>query len=380
MKKKTLFWLLPLCFALLLLPVRADETTVLPPEYTEMLEGLPDALRESLPEEMFTADPTALSSALETLLSPAALLRTVLNTFADRPAFFLNQLLRLLGVLLIRAVWNCFAAHLRASPMTSALRLLCRVVMVLILIGGCLTLLQTVTAFYEDLRALTASFLPLMGAMYAMGGNVSTAVLNESTLILSMSVTEWIGGESIVPFFSLCLSLTLLGVFDGSVAGRMEVLSGKLKKWYTTALSLVMLLLSALLAAQNTLRAKADTLALKTVRFAVSAGIPVVGGGVAEMLRTAGAGLEWMRGLVGLSGILLLLWLLIPVILSILLSRFTYSLAADLGKFLGCDEESRLLGEIAGLYGYLLAVVAVSAMTFFFALLLLMHCAAAYAG
>jgi hypothetical protein len=47
---------------------------------------------------------------------------------------------------------------------------------------------------------------------------------------------------------------------------------------------------------------------------------------------------------------------------------------------MGCGEEGKLLGEVSSLYGYLLAVVAISAVTFFFALVLLTKCGAAYAA
>jgi hypothetical protein len=47
---------------------------------------------------------------------------------------------------------------------------------------------------------------------------------------------------------------------------------------------------------------------------------------------------------------------------------------------MGCSEEGKLLGEVSSLYGYLLAVVSVSVMTFFFALVLLLKCGAAYAA
>jgi len=153
------------------------------------------------------------------------------------------------------------------------------------------------------------------------------------------------------------------------------VVTGKLKKWYTTALGLAMLLLSTALGAQTTLTARADSLAFRTVRFAVSSTIPVVGGGVAEMLRTAATGISWLRGVVGIGGVVLLIWLLLPRLCSILLYRSLFSLAGDVASLLGCPEEGKLLGEVVSLYGYLLAVLSLSVMTFLLSLLLLLKCA-----
>ena len=56
----------------------------------------------------------------------------------------------------------------------------------------------------------------------------------------------------------------------------------------------------------------------------------------------------------------------------------TCSLGADVAQWFGCSEEGRLLGELGSLYGFLLAVVALSSVTFFCSLVVLLKCAAAY--
>jgi stage III sporulation protein AE len=334
-----------------------------------------------LPEAVFTeSDSESIAAVWERLLSPRALGELVLEEVVAHRRVYFGLLLELLGILLVRAVWNCLAGTVRSSGIGSGIRTLCRLCLFGVIAAQALGMLEGVVAFYRDLGTLSTAFLPLMGSMYAMGGNVGAAVSNQSTLVMSLSLVEWLGGKSIVPLVSLCLAFSLLGVFESSVSGRMQVLTGKLKQWYTTALSLVMLLLSGALAAQTTLASRADSLGFRTVRFAVSSNIPVVGVGVAEMLRTAATGISWLRGVVGVGGIVLLLWLLLPRIVSLLLYRLVYSVAADLALWMGCEEEGRMFSEIGSLQGYLLAVISVSVMTFFFALIILLRCGAAFGG
>ena len=102
----------------------------------------------------------------------------------------------------------------------------------------------------------------------------------------------------------------------------------------------------------------------------------MVGGGVAEMLRTASTGVDWLRGIVGIGGILLLIRLLCPALCSLLLYRAVFSLAGDVAALLGCPEEGRLMGEVSSLYGYLLAVLSLCMMTFLVSLLFLLKCTA----
>ena len=352
----------------------------LPTEYRQMLQELPDALLQSLPDEAFSTDPESAARAWQTLLSPRGLVTLITDMLAAHWQDYLRLLLTLLGVLLLRAVWNALATSVKSAGLSGGVQLLCRLVLFGVIVKQALGLLTGVVAFYADLNQLTAAFLPLMGAMYAMGGNVGAAVVNHSTLVMSMAAVEWVGGKSVVPLFSLCLAFALLGAFEASVAGRMQILTGKLKKWYTTGLGLLMLLLSGTLAAQSVLTARADSLGFRTVRFAVSSSIPIVGGGVADMLRTAASGLGYLRGVVGVGGVVLILWLLLPQIISIWLIRVVFGVAGDIAGWMGCGEEGKLLGEVSSLYGYLLAVVAISAVTFFFALVLLTKCGAAYAA
>ena len=98
------------------------------------------------------------------------------------------------------------------------------------------------------------------------------------------------------------------------------------------------------------------------------------------MLRTAATGIDWLRGVVGLGGVALLLCLLLPHVLTLFLTRTVYALAGDVAGWLGCEDEGKLLGEIAGLFGYLIAVSLLCVMAFFIALVLLLKCGAAFGG
>lgn len=344
-----------------------------------MLSALPDVLRDGLPEQVLSADPEQVAAAWQSLASPRALLGLALDALGLHSQRYLHLLLQLIGVLILRAVFGCFSATVRSGALGRGVQLVCRTVLFCFLVGQAMTLVEGIAEFFQSLQTLTAAYLPLMGAMYTLGGNVTSALTNQSTLMLAFLLVEWVGGKTVVPLFCLCLAFSLLGAFESSVAGRMQTLTGRLKKWYTLALGLVMLLLSGALAVQTALAARADSLAFRAARFAVSNTIPIVGGGVGDMLRTAAAGIGWMRGVVGLGGIVLLLWLLLPQIVSLLMARWTLTIAEDVAGWMGCGDEGKLIGEIGGLCGYLLAVASLSVMTFFFALVMLFQCGAAFA-
>jgi stage III sporulation protein AE len=350
---------------------------VLPEEYREMLGALPEALRDSLPPSLLSADADEAAEALQALLSPHTLLPLLFSLVFSEFKSILGLVVSIFGMLLLRAAIGRLCDALGGGS-KSTLSLLCRLCFTALLLRHVLTALESVSTFFDALAMLTDAYLPLMAAMYAMGGNVATAIVNQSTLLLSAALVSRFGGQSVIPVFSVCLALCIAGVTGGTSGSHTVQISDKIKKWYTWLLSLVMLLLSALLAAQTALSARADSLGFKAVRFIISGNIPIVGGSVAEMLRTAAAQLSFLRSLVGIGGIVLLLWLLLPTFNHVLLTRLVCNTCADIAQWIDCPEEAKLLREIGGLYGYLLAVIAVSVMTFFLSLVLLLRCAVAY--
>jgi stage III sporulation protein AE len=158
---------------------------------------------------------------------------------------------------------------------------------------------------------------------------------------------------------------------------RLGTLIGTLKKNYTTLLTFLMMLLLAMLGAQTTLGARSDTLAMKSVKFAAGNMIPVVGGSVSELLRTVSSCVGYLRGGVGICGILILVLLLLPTLVELLLLRLTWQIGASLADLLGCDHEKRLLEEFSSLCGYLIAAVAICSAVPLLSFTLLLRCASA---
>ena len=138
-----------------------------------------------------------------------------------------------------------------------------------------------------------------------------------------------------------------------------------------------MFLLTLALSTQSVLVGKADTLGMRGVKYAVGNMIPVVGGAVAGTLGTVAAGVSLLRGVCGVSGIILIALLLLPALVQLLLLRATLRLAATVSTLLSCDGEARLLSEMASLHGYLAAAVSICGVTFILGLTLMVQSAVA---
>lgn len=363
---------------LLVCPASATEasvTTDMPEEYKAFLESIPEDIRPYLPDGLFSTDAESVGDALQEMSDFSYLCRTLLSMMGLRLGGCAERLASVCGVLLLSSIFARLRTSFRTEGLAQAFSFCSTLVVTLSILNCSYSSLESVTGFFSSLGTMTSAILPLMGALYAMGGNLTVAVATSSGLSVYLTLLETVVGKSILPFCGFCMALALMSALDPSL--RMGTLLSTVKKNYTTLLAFLMMLLLAMLASQSTLGARSDTLLMRSAKFAAGNLIPVVGGSVSELLKTVSASVGFLRTSVGICGVLLLMLTLLPTIVELFLLRLTWQLATSLADLLGCDAEKKLLDEFASLLGYLITAVCICASVLLLALTLLTHCASA---
>ena len=358
--------------------VETDSTVKLPAEYGDFLESIPEDIRAYLPDGLFSANGETVGEAVAEISDFSYLLQTVLSLVGLRIGDCAHLLVSVLGLLLLSALCNTLRQSIGSAQLGRAFSFCSALVITVALLSQSVSVLESVTAYFSTLNTLTAASLPLMSALYAMGGNVSAAAASGAGLSVFMTLLEELVGKSILPFCGICMAFALVGALEPSL--RTGTLLSTLKKNYTTVLAFLMMLLLAMLSTQTVLGARADTLMMRSAKFAAGNMIPVVGGSVAELLRTVSAGVSFLRGTVGLCGTLLLILTLLPTLIELLLFRFVWQLCASVADLLGCDSEKKLLDEFSSLLGFLITAVSICSSVLMLSLALLTHCAVAIGG
>lgn len=377
--KRCFLFLLSACFCLSLFSVlvSADDGKALPDVYHDLLDSLPSSLLERLPEGALSSNTEELGGAVGEMSSFSYLLGTVLSLVGLRLGDCLKLLCSVVGILILSSICRTFCASLKKPEIARAFSFMITLIITISLFAAGFGTIEGVVSYFETLNAFTSASVPLMGSLYVMGGNAAAAVATSAGLSVFMTVLEEVVGGSIVPFCGICLALALIGAWEGGP--RLGSLLTSLKKKYTLVLSFFMMLLLAMLSAQTVLGASGDTLAMRSAKFAAGSLIPVVGGSVAELLRSVSASVGYMRASVGICGVLLLLLLMLPTLVELLLARTAWQICAFFADVLGCDGEKRLLDEFASINGYLIAAVAICSSVLFLTFTLLTHCATALA-
>lgn len=364
-------------FALTAFADEANSTETLPNAYRDFLESLPPALLERLPEGVLSDQTEDVGNAVGEMSNFSYLLKTVLSLVGLRLGDCFGVLCTVMGILILSSICRTFCASFKKPEIARVFSFMITLIITISIFATGLGTIESTVSYFKTLNAFTAAAVPLMGSLYVMGGNAAAAVATSAGLSVFMTVLEEIIGKSIVPFCGICLALALVGACEGSV--RLGGLLAGIKKNYTLMLSFFMMLLLAMLGSQTILGASQDTLTMRSAKFAAGNIIPVVGGSIAELLRSVSAGVGYMRSAVGICGVLLLILLLLPTLVELLLARLTWQACSFFAELLGCDGEKRLLDEFASINGYLIAAVAICSSVLFLSFLLFTHCACALA-
>lgn len=353
------------CALLLHCPLYA-EASELPEGFLQIIEILPQEARDTLPDEAELRDSEGAMEALLRMLDVRNVLSVVLQMIKDGLLSSVKLFASLCGLLLISSVVSALCRSFLSEALLGAYGFCSSTVIFASVIHMQREHILAVELFFERLTALMSAMVPVTGTIWAMGGNVTTASVGTAQLYVFVSICEGLCAKSIVP---VCCVLTALAVCNAICPDMgLRGLMGAAKRIYSFSLGLIMTLLVASLSAQTTITASADSITARAARLVSVNVIPVVGGSVGETLRTVATGAQYLKSVVGMWGIVFVALLVLPVFVSLVLTRLAFLLAAGVADMLGCEIEEKLLGELGGVYAFMVAAVSISAVMFIFAL------------
>ena len=338
-----------------------DEADTMPEEFGDFIQALPGDVADSLPDGVFSEDAEEVGRAAGEIGSVVYLFGVISDSFGASFSSILPTFATLVSCVLLASLCHSFAGGFAISSAVSFAVKLCSFCTISAAAVGSLARLE---GYFDSLFAAVASFLPLGGVLMAMGGNLSGASSGTATLSATLAVCEFFCTKTVIPVFCICLSLSLVTVFDGHGASVGRSLATTVKKWYSTALGFIMMILSVSIVTQSVISSKIDNAAMRGAKYAASSFIPVVGGTLSGTLGTLASSVELLRGAVGVVGIGVILLMLIPIIIELALLRGVFSLAAFLAGAVSAAGEQSLLASVSELYGYLEGIAALSAAVF----------------
>lgn len=356
----------------------ASDEHIIQPELNRLESGLPDDVRNTLPDDLFSEEKAA-EYLMSDELGADFFINQALDALKNALIPSAGVLAKTLAIVIICSVFNIMKTSVGSGGMISPVFELCSgVCIALSLYGVQSSIIESARTFITQLCSIMNLMIPVMGALYVSGGNAATAVVNSGSLMLIITLIENICSYVLIPVMQICFAIALVNAVSGSC--NFGGLTKTIKNTYTIVISFLMAIFAFVMAYKNIIAESADTLITQTAKFALGNMIPIVGGAIGDAVKTISGSVSILKNASGILGIIVIVILLLPTIISLLLNKFSLSLCSGAASILGCDRESSIIKEMNEICGFALAMVSASSMMFIFSLTLFVQTSSAISG
>ena len=145
----------------------------------------------------------------------------------------------------------------------------------------------------------------------------------------------------------------------------MTIKNFTLKFW-----QIICMCFSFILATQSTLARGADSLATKTVQFAIGSMVPMAGGVISESFTTLRSGVSLLKTTAGIGGIIIILLIMLPGITPLFLYRVGLVVVSEGAKILSLNPISSMIDEMSGIVELLLGITLYTSLMFVFSVII----------
>lgn len=297
----------------------------------ELESALTDEAREILDSEGITPEAPAAFSFSEALGKLLELIR-------DKSTRPLRMLCGLCGVVLFLALSESVAAQGDLKTVLSAVGALCGAGIAASAMYG---LLQSSLTAISAAANFMVVFIPVLTGISAALGHTLTAAAVNSAVLAATQLFSQLAANFLAPLCGAILGVSTAGAVHPQL--KLEKISELIKKLVIWGLTLLMTVFTGILSLQTAVSAASDNAAIKTAKFMVSQGVPIIGGAVSDTVNTLHSGLAVLKSTVGTYGIVAAAVLIIPVIAELLCFRLAAALSQGLAEMFDLKETAALL-------------------------------------
>lgn len=361
--KKTILFLVFAVFILLFLTMGvtsyADEDQDLPTadSYVEkIMSEMPDDVRSQLPKADTYEELAHHTDSGYMFSLSLSFLKRALHSVYTYLVFFLAALII---SSLAERVENAFGNQDNALSSYIALLLIAFESFTIVY-----SLFEEVAEFCKRINAYMLTLTTVMGSVSLLGGGVIQSATASTSLSLTVSLLGSLCTILLLPIIKISFASSLTSIASKRI--NLSALSSFMRGLFTFLIGFISIVSIVAITFQTMLAQAEDTLAARSIRFAASSSIPIVGNAVGDSIRTMGAAVNVIQKCVGTVGVVgLIIMALYP--LSLLFSaKIALSLSKTIAGLLGVDSAEKLLSEVSHLINMLMATVSILSVLYIF--------------
>ncbi|MBP5603978.1 MAG: hypothetical protein J6X60_00310 [Ruminiclostridium sp.] len=269
-----------------------------------------------------------------------AVLEIIADSFADNMGKPLKMFASVTAVIILSSVMSGMsdAAGMKSTGVYSLISAAASAVVICAYMSDIITVSQKAFSTASDFML---TYVPVLAGVAAAVGHTASAAVYSSVTLTAIQILSRITSAVIIPLTSCMIGITAAGSIDPEL--NLDRLAEGIKKLITWGLGLIMTLFLGVLSVQSIITASADNAAMKTLKFVVSASVPIVGGSVSEALSSVSGSISILRSGIGGFGIAAGAFMLLAPAVTALCCKFLLFAAGVLSDLFGCTSAGKII-------------------------------------
>lgn len=216
------------------------------------------------------------------------------------------------------------------------------------ILGRTLELLSAASVFIT-------TFIPIFAGVISVMGRATTASAVNTVTLAATQLFSQLAVNFLAP---LCGAITGLSI-AGAVHPQLNLsrLGELVKKIVVWGLSLLMTVFMSILSVQTFVANSADSVFMRTAKFAVSSGVPIIGGTISDAVNTVHGSLEIIKSSVGTYGLIAAAVIILPTLINVICYKLSVTAAEAVSDVFGIKELSALLKSCGAVMSIIIAVI-----------------------
>ncbi len=245
--------------------------------------------------------------------------------------------LHTLGMILILTVFSMILQSIQSTFEKQTVAKVAYALVYMMLLTVALESFHTMTVYIlsaiEEMSQFLLALTPMILALTAVSGSLSTAMLFNPMILLLINTVEWAIAKGVVPLLILS---TLLGVISTlTVHYKASRLSDLMRQLSTWSLIVFFAIFLGVMSIRGAVASISDGVLSKTVKFMTGNFVPVIGRMFSDATETVLSASALLKNTVGMVGLMILAGLIIFPALKVLVVTLIYRVSAAVLQPLG---------------------------------------------
>ena len=316
---------------------------------------LPDELPEETREWMDSLGISSPDWQSFLNLTPETIFEQIGSSALQQSAAPVRALLSVLAVILLCALMNGMKLSFGDRPLSGVIGMVGTLCICTVVIQPIVTCIENVAFVIKGAAGFLLASIPILTGIMIAGGQTISAGSYNLLMLGAGNVISVIASTVLVPLLNIFLAFSVVSAVSPAMnLGGLCDLFSKTVKW---VLTFCMTIFSGLLTMQTVVSSAADGAGAKTVRFMVSAFVPVVGSALSDAIGSVQSSVKLLKSGVGAFGLLATGAIFLPAALECLIWLLTLTACAAAGDIFELKEITTLLRSSMKVIQILLSII-----------------------